>query len=327
MVKNKFFKNLYQSISYFLVVMLFFLILLFTFIASLDYGINYGWVAIVIAGSLVVLFFLVGFYWIFQKVEINKKGIKIMICKKIIREVSWDSVEEMTYANVKQNPAFALKIEGAKNLNLDSRKKIKEAISYYGNERIKEQAKNLTKKHSEHDFNAQPLTNKEKMPCSVTANCLMAKYKLTFKTIHDIHRDSFFHLIKIPIIITAVFLPLGICFLIIGFIINKEMLIFGFAFLIYLILFSLVILICALIIKNNISKYFKKNSVDGVIEYQIDLQNDAYIIIDLTNNTKSVLKKCDIKKITILKHSILIKQINRSSSLFPKTDEIRELFQ
>ena len=173
----------------------------------------------------------------------------------------------------------------------------------------------------------QPLTSKEKTPCSVTANCPMVKYKLTFKTIHDIHRDSFFHLIKIPVIIAAVFLPLGICFLIVGFVINKEMLTFGFAVLIYLILLGLIILIYALTIKNSISKYFKKNSVDGIIEYQIDLQNGAYIITDITNDTKSALKKCDIKKITILKHSILIKQINGSTSLFPKTDEIRELFQ
>ena len=38
-----------------------------------------------------------------------------------------------------KNPAFVIKTKGSKKLNLDSRKKIKYAIMYFGNENIKEQ--------------------------------------------------------------------------------------------------------------------------------------------------------------------------------------------
>ena len=277
-----------------------------------------------------VLFFSAGFYWIFQKVEINKTGIKITICKKIIREINWNSVEEILCTNVKQNPAYALKIEGEKNLNLDRRKKIKEAIRYYGDETIKEYIKKLAKEKdiSKHNLDIEPLTSKANQRNFIAENCIVAQYKLTFKTIHDIHRDAFFHLIKIPVIITAFFLLSCICcFLLVGFIANKEMLIYGCATMVCLILLGLIIITCGFVFKNGISKYFKKNSVNGVIECQIDLQNDAYIITDITKDTKSVLKKCDIKKIIFLKHSIFIKQINGSISLFPKIDEICELFQ
>ena len=86
MGKNKFYKNLYQSISYFSVIMIFVFFLLIGFVASLNYENNFGWILLVISISLIVLFFLLGFYWIFQKVLINEKGIQIVLLNKIIKE-------------------------------------------------------------------------------------------------------------------------------------------------------------------------------------------------------------------------------------------------
>ena len=67
MLKNKFYKNLFQTISYFAVIMVFEILLLVGFFESLSYGQNFGWILLIISLSLIVLFFLIGFYWIFQK--------------------------------------------------------------------------------------------------------------------------------------------------------------------------------------------------------------------------------------------------------------------
>ena len=72
MGKNKFYKNLYQSISYFSVIMIFVFFLLIGFVASLNYENNFGWILLVISISLIVLFFLLGFLLDFPK-SINKR--------------------------------------------------------------------------------------------------------------------------------------------------------------------------------------------------------------------------------------------------------------
>ena len=138
MKKSTFIKNLYQIISCFLVIMVFVVSLLLGFFASLDSENNNGWYLLIIAFSLIVLFFIFGGYWIFQTVEIDAKGIKTKIFKKIIRSVSWDDITEIKYASVMRNPAYVLSIDNEKNLNLDSRKSIKKAMNYYAPKSIKD---------------------------------------------------------------------------------------------------------------------------------------------------------------------------------------------
>ena len=78
MLKHKFYKNLFQTISYFSIIMIFEIFLLMGFFASLSYEHNFGWILLIISLSLIVLFFLIGFYWIFQMVYIDESGIKII---------------------------------------------------------------------------------------------------------------------------------------------------------------------------------------------------------------------------------------------------------
>lgn len=139
MVKNSFYKNVYQSASCFATVLVFVFFLLLGFVASLNYENNNGWFLLLMAFSLVIMYFLIGFYWLFQKVEFYKFGIRITLLCKVIREIRWDDVEDITLVSVMRNPAFVLKVNGAPNLRLDNRKKIKKALLYFGNEIIKKQ--------------------------------------------------------------------------------------------------------------------------------------------------------------------------------------------
>lgn len=145
MQRNRFLKNLYQTISYALVIFIFVFILIMGFLDFLSHGSNKGWILLLIALILLVLFFIIGFYWVFQIVEIDENGIKTKILNKTIRNISWDSITEIKYASVMRNPAYVLKIKNERNLNLDSRKQIKRAIAYYGNDNIKNEIKKLTK--------------------------------------------------------------------------------------------------------------------------------------------------------------------------------------
>lgn len=137
MGKNKFYKNLYQSISYFSIIMIFVFFLLIGFVASLNYENNFGWLLLVISISLIVLFFLLGFYWIFQKVLINEKGIQIVFLNKIIKECYWKEIESIKEANIMKNPAIRIKLFNGSEIHLDKRKSIIAAIELCSNRIVK----------------------------------------------------------------------------------------------------------------------------------------------------------------------------------------------
>lgn len=82
MLKNKFYKNLFQSLSYFSAVIIIEVVLLAGFFESIKHENNFGWILLIISLALIAIFFMIGFYWIFQKVIINNEGIKIVFLKK-----------------------------------------------------------------------------------------------------------------------------------------------------------------------------------------------------------------------------------------------------
>ena len=131
MVGHKFYKNLFQTISYFSVIMVFEIFLLIGFFASLNYGHNFGWVLLIISLCLIILFFLIGFYWIFQKVFINEKGIKVLFLNKIIKQYDWKEINIIEEANIMRNPAIRIKTINGSEIHLDRRKKIIKVIEKY----------------------------------------------------------------------------------------------------------------------------------------------------------------------------------------------------
>ena len=131
MVGHKFYKNLFQTISYFSVIMVFEIFLLVGFFASLNYGHNFGWILLILSLCLIILFFLIGFYWIFQKVFIDENGIKILFLNKIIKQYDWKEINIIEEANIMRNPAIRIKTINGSEIHLDRRKKIIKVIEKY----------------------------------------------------------------------------------------------------------------------------------------------------------------------------------------------------
>lgn len=136
MLKQKFYKNLFQSISFFSIIMLFETILITGFIASLNYENNNGWILLIMSFVLIILFFLIGFYWIFQKVIFDDNGIKIVFLNKIIKECKWTEVLDIEITNIMRNPALKINLTTGSEIHLDKRKSIIRVIEKYLQKKI-----------------------------------------------------------------------------------------------------------------------------------------------------------------------------------------------
>lgn len=136
MLKHKFYKNLFQTISYFSVIMIFEIFFLIGFFASLNFEQNFGWILMILSLSLIVLFFLIGFYWIFQKVSIDESGIKIVFISKIIKQFEWKEIDTIEATNIMRNPAIRIKTFNGFEIHLDKRKKIIKVIEKYSQKKI-----------------------------------------------------------------------------------------------------------------------------------------------------------------------------------------------
>ena len=135
-MKQKFVKNLFQTVSYFAVLVIFEVILLGGFWTSLSYEHNFGWILLIVALSLVVLFFLVGFYWVFQQVYIDESGIKIFFAKKIIKQYEWKEINTIEETNIMRNPAIRIKMFNGTEIHLDKRKSIIKALEKYSQKKM-----------------------------------------------------------------------------------------------------------------------------------------------------------------------------------------------
>ncbi|MCM1260334.1 MAG: hypothetical protein NC182_05305 [Prevotella sp.] len=135
-MKQKFYKNLFQSISFFSIIMLFETILITAFIASLNYENNNGWILLIMSFVLIILFFLIGFYWIFQKVIFDDNGIKIVFLNKIIKECKWTEVLDIEITNIMKNPALKINLTTGSEIHLDKRKSIIIVIEKYLQKKI-----------------------------------------------------------------------------------------------------------------------------------------------------------------------------------------------
>lgn len=131
MVKNKFYKNLYHTLSFFIPILIL-IIILFIFYIELPNGEKkHGWILLVLAFSLVNLYFITGFYWIFQKVIIDENGIKIVLFNKIIKETKWKEIETIKEEIIKSNLSLRIILINGSKIRLDHRKSIIKAINIY----------------------------------------------------------------------------------------------------------------------------------------------------------------------------------------------------
>lgn len=137
MVKNRFYKNVYQSLSWggSAAVLIFFLLL--GYFESLTYDEpGNSWLLLVFSVGIILLFFVIGFYWIFQVIEIDPHGICVKILQKTIRTIPWEEVVVIEERTVMKNPAYVVIVRDQEDLNLDKRKKVLSAIRFYSNDKI-----------------------------------------------------------------------------------------------------------------------------------------------------------------------------------------------
>lgn len=131
-MKIKIMKNLYQFLSTIPVVVIIDVCLLSCYFVNLSNLPNYGWIFLLTSLLIIFLYFIIGGYWIFQVVVIDKDGIRILIFNKTIKNVTFDKVEKCKYTNVARNPSITIYIENQRHINVDKRKKLINCLKYYG---------------------------------------------------------------------------------------------------------------------------------------------------------------------------------------------------
>lgn len=136
MTKNKFFKNLFQSLSALGGILIVYIPCIFGYIESIKYESDLGWIMLVAPLSLFILYFLIGFYWIFQKVIIDDNGIRIILINKIIKECKWYEIDIIEEANIMKNTAIRIKNIDGTEIHLDKRKSIIQALEKYSKKKI-----------------------------------------------------------------------------------------------------------------------------------------------------------------------------------------------
>ena len=136
MLKNKFYKNLFQSLSALGGILIVYIPCIFGYIESIKFGSDLGWIMLVAPLSLFILYFLIGFYWIFQKVIIDDNGIRITLINKIIKECKWYEIDIIEEANIMKNTAIKIKLIDGSEIHLDKRKSILQALEKYSKKKI-----------------------------------------------------------------------------------------------------------------------------------------------------------------------------------------------
>ena len=92
---------------------------------------NYGWIALVIIGVTLLLYFIIGFYWIFQTVVIDEKGIRVKFFNKTLKEFDIKDIECFAIGSIYRNPIIAIQRKDGARLNVDKRKKTLEYLKFY----------------------------------------------------------------------------------------------------------------------------------------------------------------------------------------------------
>lgn len=127
---KKYFKNSCTNLVFIFVSFLCLLIILPCYFCF-DFNLKTTCIIILILLSPFILYFLIGFYWVFQKVSINDEGIQFYLWNKKIRGLSWDSVEHITI-NELRIKTYLIKEKGKNRYyNIDATKKIELLINNY----------------------------------------------------------------------------------------------------------------------------------------------------------------------------------------------------
>lgn len=136
-MKKRFIKNLYQNLSNGGAVLLFDIILIAGGCISLtEPQPNGGWIMFPMTLFITMLFFFIGFYWIFKVVDIGNHGITIKLLNKTIRDCPWSEILSISKTCYMKNPALKIVLSNEDILYLDDRKSIIRAIEHCSGRKI-----------------------------------------------------------------------------------------------------------------------------------------------------------------------------------------------
>jgi|SRR5690554_1412485 len=133
--------------------------------------------------------------------------------------------------------------------------------------------------------------------------------------------------IKPCLIIGIVSLPFTIYFLLIGYLIESEALLYGYSSLFITVFMIVVSILIYYRYKKAIELNFSKTAKDNVINYTIEQSGNCYKVLCLENNKAVEFHKEDISKIYFMKNLIIVKLRSKKIIDFPNKKNILDLFK
>lgn len=129
-MKKRYFKNGYRNLI-FLLISLVNLSIVIPVCIFLELYITETVIIATVFLSPFILYFLVGFYWVFQTVSIESFGIVFYLCKKKIIEIPWNEIQNITISNYKVTTYSVKMKEKNKYYSFDSTKEIEVLMEKY----------------------------------------------------------------------------------------------------------------------------------------------------------------------------------------------------
>lgn len=91
---------------------------------------------IIIPFILYLMYFGVGFYWVFQTVIINNEGIEIWLFKKCLKKYPWSSILRIQEYRYMRTPSLKITLGFDNEIYLEKRKSIVKTIKCYSDIKI-----------------------------------------------------------------------------------------------------------------------------------------------------------------------------------------------
>ena len=145
------------------------------------------------------------------------------------------------------------------------------------------------------------------------------KYSIYKKNKSAYLKELVFNQIKIPLLIGCVAIPFSIYFLTIGYVIDKEALLFGYP-LTFIVLFMFTVVAMNYFKTQKDIVYIFGDNLK--IEYEVDFVYNKCTIYDISNNKSYNFQKENISKTYFKKHTIILKLKNKKIVFFPNQTEL-----
>ncbi|MBR2444280.1 MAG: hypothetical protein IKB27_02640 [Clostridia bacterium] len=148
----------------------------------------------------------------------------------------------------------------------------------------------------------------------------MINYNINKKDMKIYIREVGFSQSKIPFVLATISIPFTVYFMIIGFLVDSEALMFGYSLLFLSIFMTSVGVVNYSKLRRDIMNLFKDNEI---IQYRFEFVQGQYTLYNVDTNEQVAYKSSDITKVVCKKNTIIVKLKDRKVVFFPNIDEIK----